>query len=74
MDVNNVERINASIDLLLAMVAEEVAEQEGKEPDEVLPELLASKTAELLYNEESKLWWDGPSAIADAYYKEKNQV
>ena len=74
MDANNVEKINASIDLLLAMVAEEVAEQEDKEPDAVLPELLASKTAELLYNEESKRWWDGPSAIADAYYKEKKKV
>lgn len=33
--------------------------------------LVGSETAgKLLYDEASKLWWDGPSAIAEAYERE----
>lgn len=36
-----------------------------------LSEFIASETGKLLYDEESKLWWNGPSYIVDMYLKEK---
>jgi len=35
------------------------------ESSQILPEFLASDTAALLFDETSKFWWSGPSAIAD---------
>lgn len=32
------------------------------------------KTCELLYDEESKLWWNGPSYIADMYKDEMKEI
>lgn len=37
----------------------------GIDPDTLFPEFLSSKTGELLYDDESRLWWNGPSYIAD---------
>ncbi|MBO4266024.1 MAG: hypothetical protein J5910_02440 [Lachnospiraceae bacterium] len=71
MDEIGKEKIESAIDLLLAMVTEEVAERENREPELVLHDILASNTAKILYDEDSKLWWDGPSAVADLYIKEK---
>lgn len=39
-------------------------------PDEVFSKFISSKTGELLYDGESKLWWDGPSYIAEMYKEE----
>jgi hypothetical protein len=38
----------------------------------ILPEFIASKTAAVLYDESSKLWWNGPAYIAEMYLKEKH--
>ena len=66
------ERIMTAIDMLTAMVVDEIARDDGRDPSDVLPEFLASHIAELLYEEENKIWWDGPSAVADYYRKEKS--
>jgi len=39
----------------------------------ILTEFVASETGKLLYDETSKLWWNGPSYIADLYLKEKSR-
>lgn len=39
-------------------------------PDEAFSSFISSKTGELLYDEESTLWWNGPSYIADMYKSE----
>ena len=70
MDVNMDERIHMSVDLLIALVVQEIAEDDGRDPSDVLPEFISSQTAKLLYDEDSKAWWDGPSAVADAYRTE----
>ena len=46
------------------------AESLGLSSAETLERFLSSRTAELLYREESKLWWDGPSALAEACMNE----
>ena len=59
------------IDLLITLVVEEIAEDENREPSEVLAEFISSKTAKKLYKENTKFWWDGSSYIAYEYQKEK---
>ena len=51
------ERMDYTIDLLIAMVVEEIAEETGK----------------FLYDETTKLWWSGPSYIAEMYMQEVNK-
>lgn len=69
MDVSK-ESILATADLLTAMAVEEIAHRKGISTDEALLGFLSSQTARMLYdNEEAKLWWDGPSAIADEYLR-----
>lgn len=37
---------------------------------EKLKDFIASKTGVLLYDESSKIWWNGPSYIAELYKKD----
>lgn len=59
-----------AIDLVVTMVVDELSEDLQMEPSEVLVKFLSSDTGRVLYDEESKLWWDGPSAIAEMYKQE----
>ncbi len=58
---------NNAIDLLITLIVEELSEDLNMDPDEVFSKFISSKTGELLYDGESKLWWDGPSYIAEMY-------
>ena len=60
-------QINYTIDLLITMVVEEIAEDTGKDSKEVLVDFILSKTGKALYDESTKLWCNGPSYIADMY-------
>lgn len=62
-----------AIDLVVTMVVDELSEELRMEPSEVLVKFLSSNTGRLLYDEESKLWWDGPSAIAEMYKRETSE-
>lgn len=59
-----------AIDLVVTMVVDELSDDLQTEPAEMLVKFLSSDTGKLLYDEESKLWWDGPSAIAEMFKKE----
>lgn len=59
-----------TIDLLVMMVVDELADQLQIEPAELLPKFVASHTGKLLYDEESRLWWSGPSDIAEMFKTE----
>lgn len=50
------ERIDYTIDLLITMAVEEIAEDTGKSPKEILPEFYSSKTGKALYDEQTRLW------------------
>ncbi len=65
-----IEKKNNAIDMLVALVVAEISEDFRIEPDEAFSKFLMSKTGELLYDEDSKLWWNGPSYIADLYREE----
>lgn len=64
------ERMDYTIDLLITMTVEEIAENTGKPTNEVLVEFLRSKTGKALYDESTKLWCNGPSYIAEMYMDE----
>ena len=62
-----------TIDLLIAMVVEEIAEETGKDRKDILIDFFSSKTGQFLYDETTKLWWSGPSYIAEMYMQEINK-
>lgn len=67
------ERMDYTIDLLIVMVVEEIAEETGKDRKDILIDFLSSKTGQFLYDETTKLWWSGPSYIAEMYMQEINK-
>jgi hypothetical protein len=71
MSVND-DTIKNAMDLTAMMAVSEIAGETGKTPAEVLVAFMNSRTGKMLYNDSTKAWWDGPSAIADSYLKEKN--
>jgi len=64
------EKMGYTIDILVSMVVDEVAEMKGKDRNEILPEFVVSKTGKALYDESTKLWCNGPSYIVDMYFDE----
>ena len=64
------ERLNYTIDLFITMAVEEISVFTGKDSKEVLADFLASKTGKALYDDTTKLWWTGPSYIAEMYLEE----
>ncbi|MCM1495089.1 MAG: hypothetical protein NC089_04755 [Bacteroides sp.] len=60
-----------AIDLLITMIIDELAEDMQVRATELLPRFMTSNTGRLLYEEESKLWWNGPSDIAEMF---KNEI
>lgn len=69
-EVISKERMDYTIDVLITMVVEEIAEDTGKAPKDVLSDFMLSKTGKALYDENTKLWCNGPSYIADMYKEE----
>ena len=64
------EKMNYTIDLLISMAVEEIAEENRKNSKDVLQDFLSSKTGKALYDESTKLWCNGPSYIAELYMEE----
>ena len=59
--------MNYTIDLLITMVTDEIAEETGKDRKETLTDFLCSKTGKALYDEKTKLWCNGPAYIAELF-------
>ena len=64
------EKMNYTIDILITMVTEEIAEETGKDRKEALIDFMSSKTGKALYDEKTKLWCNGPAYIAELYMEE----
>ena len=61
---------NNAIDLMVTMVVDELASELNLDSAELLPKFVTSRTGRLLYDESSKLWWSGPSDIAEMFRAE----
>ena len=59
-----------AIDLMVSMVVDELAGEMQLNPTDLLSRFIVSRTGRLLYDESSKLWWSGPSDIAEMYNAE----
>ena len=68
------EKMDYTIDLLITMVTEEIAEETGRDRKEVLIGFRCSKTGKALYDEKTKLLCNGPSYIAELYMEELKQA
>lgn len=66
------EQKKYAIDLMAALVSEELSDRLNIEPAAALNAFIASKIGALLYDEESGLWGYGPSYIVELYLKETN--
>lgn len=64
------EKIDYTIDLLIAMTVEEIAGETGQDAKQILMDFLSSKTGRALYDNDTRLWCNGPSYIADMYMDE----
>ena len=64
------EQKKFAVDAMVTLVVEELVNDLMLDPTTVLKDFVASKTGALLYDESSKLWWNGSSYIADMYKKE----
>lgn len=73
-EVISKEKMDFTIDLLITMVVEELSETTGESQQILLEKFLKSSTGKLLYDASSKLWWNGPSYIADMYLEEINAM
>ena len=59
---------------LTAMMAVEQLSKETKQPQEkILLDFMESNTAKMLYDDSTKLWWDGPSVAAEDFKNQNNQ-
>lgn len=64
------DRLDYTIDVLAAMTIEELSEETGKDPKELIADFLLSKTGKALYDSSTKMWCNGPSYLADMYKEE----
>lgn len=69
-EVISKERMDYTIDLLITMVVEEIAEDTRKDSKDVLTDFILSRTGKALYDTSTKLWCNGPSYIAELYLEE----
>ena len=65
------DKILFAMDLDALMVVEELAKDLNQPEEEVLLDFMKSNTAKMLYDDSTKLCWDGPSVAAEQYKQEK---
>lgn len=59
-----------AMDLITKMAVEQIAREENKNIEDVLISFMESNTGRMVYDDSTKLWWDGPSAVAQEYKNE----
>ena len=60
-----------AMDLTAMMAVEQISEETKQPQEKVLLDFMKSNTAKMLYDDSTKLWWDGPSATAEEYLSQK---
>lgn len=63
------EKTLFAMDMSAMLTVEELSKQFDKPFEEMLLEFMKSNTAKMLYDDSTKLWWDGPSSIAEDFKK-----
>lgn len=60
-----------AMDLTAKMAIEQLAEETNQSQEKVLLDFMKSNTAKMLYDDSTKLWWDGPSVVAEEFKNQK---
>ena len=58
-----------AMDLTAMLAVEQLSTETNQSQEKVLLDFMESNTAKMLYDDSTKLWWDGPSATAEEYKK-----
>lgn len=58
------------MDLITKMAVEQLAREQYKSTEEVLISFMESNTGRMVYDDSTKLWWDGPAAVVQEYKAE----
>lgn len=67
-------KINFSMNLTTLMAVEKLAKEQNTNTEEVLISFMKSNTGRMVYDDSTKLWWDGPVAVAQEYKNEMGIV
>ena len=67
------EKTVFSMDLTALMAVEQLAKETNQSMEKVLLDFMESNTAKMLYDDSTKLWWDGPSATAEEFKKQSKE-
>ena len=67
------EKTVFSMDLTALMAVEQLALETNQPQEKVLLDFMKSNTAKMLYDDSTKLWWDGPSATAEEFKKQAKE-
>lgn len=59
-----------AMDLITKMAVELIAKEQHKDIEEVLISFMESNTGRMVYDDSTKLWWDGPAAVVQEYKTE----
>ena len=65
------EKTLFAMDLTALMAVEELSKETNEPQEKVLLDFMESNTAKMLYDDSTKLWWDGPSATAEEFKNQK---
>lgn len=63
-----------AMDLITKMAVEQIAKEENKNIEDVLISFMESNTGRMVYDDSTKLWWDGPVAVVQEYKNEMGIV
>ncbi len=63
-----------AMDLITKMAVEQLAKELHKNIEEVLISFMKSNTGRMVYDDSTKLWWDGPVAVVQEYKTEMGFV
>jgi len=63
-----------AMDLITKMAVEQIAREENKNIEDVLISFMESNTGRMVYDDSTKLWWDGPVAVVQEYKNEMGIV
>ena len=70
MDNKNV----IAMDLVAKMAVEMISKEQNKNIEDVLISFMESNTGRMVYDDSTKLWWDGPLAVVKEYKTEMGIV
>lgn len=63
------DKTQFAMDLAVMMTVEQLSKETNQPQEKVLLDFMESNTAKMLYDDSTKLWWDGPSATAEEFKK-----